>query len=47
VAALARGDMPPFVAGAEVAIVCSSLVGRSLNMSRSPDLSSLIHASRE
>jgi hypothetical protein len=41
VAEVANGDGPPFVAGVEVAIVCSSRVGRSLKMSRSPVLSSL------
>lgn len=39
VAALATGEGPDLKAGAEDATVCSSRVGRSLNISRSPDLS--------
>ena len=39
VAAFATGEGPDWRAGVEEAMVCSSRVGRSLKISRSPDLS--------
>ena len=47
VAAFACGEGPVLSAGADEAIVCSSLVGFSLKMSRSPDLSSLQYAKKK